>query len=99
MRGVEVPTELIGGDVDEGYGRVAEAFRRNFVERGEVGAACTVYRDGRKVVDLWGGFRDGEARTRLVDGACRHPGPDGDHPCLLARCGCVERRTGRTDDP
>jgi CubicO group peptidase (beta-lactamase class C family) len=63
MRGVEVPTELIGGDVDEGYGRVAEAFRRNFVERGEVGAACTVYRDGRKVVDLWGGFRDGEART------------------------------------
>ena len=25
----------------------------------EIGAAVAVYRDGRKVVDLWGGYRDG----------------------------------------
>lgn len=60
---VDVPQELIRGDVDEGYGPVADAFRRNFAERGEIGAACAVYRDGRKVVDLWGGYRDGETRA------------------------------------
>ena len=51
--------QLIGGDVDAGYGGVADAFRANSAERDEVGAACCVYRDGRKVVDLWGGYRDG----------------------------------------
>jgi CubicO group peptidase (beta-lactamase class C family) len=59
---VDVPSDLVQGDVDEGYGPVADAFRRNFAERGEIGAACAVYRDGRKVVDLWGGYRDGRTR-------------------------------------
>ena len=49
---------MVGGAADEGYGPVADAFRANFAERGELGAACAVYRDGRKVVDLWGGHRD-----------------------------------------
>jgi CubicO group peptidase (beta-lactamase class C family) len=56
---MDVPARLIGGDVDRGYGQVADAFRRNFAAGREVGAACCVYRDGRKVVDLWGGYRDG----------------------------------------
>lgn len=60
---VDVPLDLVHGDVDEGYGPVADAFRRNFAERGDVGAACAVFRDGRKVVDLWGGYRDGETRA------------------------------------
>jgi hypothetical protein len=38
---------LIGGDMDEGYGHVADAFRRNFSDYGEVGAACTLYKDCR----------------------------------------------------
>lgn len=59
---VAVPAKMIAGDVDEGYGPVADAFRRNFAERGEIGAACAVYRDGRLVVDLWGGYRDGYRR-------------------------------------
>ena len=59
---VDVPPGLLGGDADAGYGPVADAFRRNFAERGEIGAACAVYRDGRKVVDLWGGYRDGRRR-------------------------------------
>ncbi|HET9517368.1 MAG TPA: serine hydrolase domain-containing protein, partial [Actinoplanes sp.] len=59
---VDVPSSMIHGDVDEGYGPVADAFRRNFAERDEVGAACAVYRHGRKVVDLWGGYRDGDHR-------------------------------------
>ena len=46
------------GDVDEGFGRVADEFRRNFTRRGDIGAALAVVRDGRPVVDLWGGVRD-----------------------------------------
>ena len=56
---VKVSPDLMGGDVDEGYGKVADAFRRNLSSGQEVGAAFAVYRDGRKVVDLWGGFRNG----------------------------------------
>ncbi|ORV14770.1 serine hydrolase domain-containing protein [Mycobacterium celatum] len=56
---VTVSRDLIGGDVDEGYGKVADAFRANFARGREVGAAVAVYRDGVKVVDLWGGYRDG----------------------------------------
>ena len=60
---VQVPSELIHGGVEQGYGPVADAFRRNFAERGEIGAAVAVYRDGQKVVDLWGGYRDGVERA------------------------------------
>lgn len=56
---VQIPPDLIGGDVDEGYGKVADAFRRNLGSGQEVGAAIAVYRDGHKVVDLWGGYRNG----------------------------------------
>ncbi len=42
---------------------VRDAFRQNFIERGEVGAALCVIRDGEVVVDLCGGWAD-EARTR-----------------------------------
>ncbi len=55
------------GDLDPGYAAVGEAFARNFRERGEVGAACCVYVDGRPVVDIWGGIadtRDGRPWTR-----------------------------------
>ncbi len=48
----------IHGDVDEGFGPVADVFRDNFAHRGEVGAAVAVYRHGRKVVDLYGGLAD-----------------------------------------
>jgi len=32
--------ELVHGDVDEGYGAVADAFGRNLDTRKEIGAAC-----------------------------------------------------------
>ncbi len=60
---VQIPAQLIGGDVDEGYGKVADAFRRNLSSGQEIGAAIAVYRDGRKVVDLWGGYRNGNTRA------------------------------------
>lgn len=52
----------MGGDADEGYGKVVDAFRRNFEAGKETGAAVAVYRDGRKVVELWDGYRNGVTR-------------------------------------
>jgi CubicO group peptidase (beta-lactamase class C family) len=60
---IKIPPDLVGGDVDEGYGKVVDAFRRNLTTGKEVGAAVAVYRDGRKVVDLWGGYRNGDTRA------------------------------------
>ncbi|WP_320778415.1 serine hydrolase domain-containing protein [Streptomyces sp. CRN 30] len=48
----------VNGTVAEGFEPVRDAFVRNFTELGERGAAVAVYRDGRKVADLWGGTRD-----------------------------------------
>ncbi|MFI7026379.1 serine hydrolase domain-containing protein [Micromonospora sp. NPDC049900] len=48
----------IHGHADEGFGPVADVFRDNFVQRGEVGAAVAVYLRGNKVVDLYGGLAD-----------------------------------------
>ncbi|MFI5545387.1 serine hydrolase domain-containing protein [Streptomyces sp. NPDC051815] len=50
----------IQGVVAEGFEPVREAFVRNFEVLGDRGAAVSVYRDGRKVVDLWGGTRDAD---------------------------------------
>jgi hypothetical protein len=36
------PEEALIVRVDEGYGPVADAFRRIFVQRDEIGAACAV---------------------------------------------------------
>jgi len=52
----------VQGHVEDGWGKVADAFRANFEGNpGEVGAACCVYAGGRLVVDLWGGIADREA--------------------------------------
>jgi CubicO group peptidase (beta-lactamase class C family) len=49
---------LIEGSVQKGIESVREAFVENFTRRGELGAACCIYEDGEKVVDLWAGMRD-----------------------------------------
>jgi CubicO group peptidase (beta-lactamase class C family) len=59
---VAVSPDSIQGDVDEGYGSVADAFRKNFAEGRDIGAAVAAYRDGVKVVDMWGGYRDGRTK-------------------------------------
>lgn len=50
----------IQGEVAEGYEAVREAFVRNFEVLGDRGAAVAVYRDGRRVVDLWAGTKDAD---------------------------------------
>jgi CubicO group peptidase (beta-lactamase class C family) len=48
----------VDGHVADGFGPVADAFRANFTDAGEVGAAVAVYAGGELVVDLWGGTAD-----------------------------------------
>jgi CubicO group peptidase (beta-lactamase class C family) len=50
----------IHGEVAAGYEPVREAFAANFARHGDIGAAVCVYRDGRPVVDLWGGLADAD---------------------------------------
>ncbi|MGH8979021.1 MAG: serine hydrolase domain-containing protein [Acidimicrobiia bacterium] len=49
------------------FAPVLDAFGANFDERGEVGAAVSVYLDGRPVVDLWGGLADPIAARPWVE--------------------------------
>src|SRR5262249_55588681 len=56
-------TAEIHGSVDPRFGRVRDAFARNFAERGELGASFCAIAHGRTVADLWGGFAD-PARER-----------------------------------
>ncbi|MBK9152820.1 MAG: beta-lactamase family protein [Chloracidobacterium sp.] len=46
------------GFVAPGFEAVGEAFQQNFEERNELGGGCSVFLNGEKVVDLWGGYRD-----------------------------------------
>jgi CubicO group peptidase (beta-lactamase class C family) len=48
----------IQGYVNQGFEAVREAFVANFSLRNELGAACCIYYQGEKVVDLWGGIRN-----------------------------------------
>ncbi len=52
----------VHGATDPQFQAVADAFRDNFLERGEVGASVAIYLDGELVVDLAGGDADGPSR-------------------------------------
>lgn len=56
MTHMQIPE--IHGQVDEGFGAVADAFAANFSERGELGAAFCLYVDGVERVNLWAGTAD-----------------------------------------
>lgn len=45
------------------FARVRAAFEENFAQGTEIGAAVAVYHEGKKVVDLWGGYRDAARST------------------------------------
>lgn len=50
----------ICGSVASGFEPVRTAFEKNFKRGDETGAAVAAYHDGKKVVDLWGGYRDAD---------------------------------------
>jgi CubicO group peptidase (beta-lactamase class C family) len=52
----------IHGSCDPRFTVVREALAENFRERGEVGAAVSLTLEGRPVVEIWGGWTDGERR-------------------------------------
>ncbi|MEU6124685.1 serine hydrolase domain-containing protein [Streptomyces sp. NPDC047123] len=61
----------VHGTVAAGFEPVRDAFLRNFAERGERGAQVTVYRDGHRVVDLWGGTKDVEGDAPWTPGTAQ----------------------------
>jgi CubicO group peptidase (beta-lactamase class C family) len=48
----------ISGYIKPGFEAVQEVFLENFQHRHEIGAACCIYHQGKKVVDIWGGVRN-----------------------------------------
>ncbi len=53
-----VSRQQVQGVCEPQYLHLRDAFEENFRAREEHGAAVAVWRDGRLVVDLWGGWRD-----------------------------------------
>jgi CubicO group peptidase (beta-lactamase class C family) len=49
----------LNGKLESQFEPVLAAFQENFREEDEIGSAVSVVLDGRTVVDLWGGWRDG----------------------------------------
>ncbi|MCW4045001.1 MAG: hypothetical protein NWE94_05725 [Candidatus Bathyarchaeota archaeon] len=47
---------LINGFADPNFEEIRAEFTKNFLTRGEIGAACAVYHKQKKVVDPWGGL-------------------------------------------
>jgi CubicO group peptidase (beta-lactamase class C family) len=58
---IEIPP--IHGTVEPDFNDVRQTFIENFMIRGEIGAACTIFHRGEKVVDLWGGYRERETQS------------------------------------
>jgi CubicO group peptidase (beta-lactamase class C family) len=63
MSTITVSPTLIHGQVARGFEAAEAEFRKNVAQRGEIGAACTIYHRGIKVVDLWGGYRDSKSQA------------------------------------
>lgn len=52
----------VEGLVEPGFESLADAFKENFTSHGDVGAGFSLYAEGRKVVDLWGGLAEVESQ-------------------------------------
>ncbi|NHJ38789.1 MAG: beta-lactamase family protein [Asgard group archaeon] len=55
---LEMENYHISGFAKQGFEAVQEVFIKNFKQNKELGAACCIYYQGEKVVDLWGGIRN-----------------------------------------
>src|SRR2546421_3208059 len=57
----------IHGEVAPGFEPVRVAFTANLEQHGDVGAAFSLYKNGTKVVDLWGGVADEETGRQWAE--------------------------------
>ena len=55
-----VSDKHVRGVVAPGFEKLVASFSNNFEQHADVGAACALYRRGKLVADLWGGFADAE---------------------------------------
>lgn len=78
----------VQGTVADGFEPVRDAFRANFAQRGDRGASVAVYRDGRPVVDLWGGTGWSEDTAQIMHSATK--GPAAAVPHLLHQRGQLD---------
>ena len=60
-----MPNLLINGFCDSKFSAIESAFADNFAQRGDVGAAVSVYQNNQKVVDLWAGHMDAQQQRPL----------------------------------
>lgn len=66
LEGIDIALDedaRVQGSCAPEFTAVLDQFVSNFEQHGEVGAACTVYREGRLVVDVFGGIRDMRSRA------------------------------------
>jgi hypothetical protein len=63
----------VNGTVEDGYGKVADAFAQNFAEHDELGAAFSVYVDGEPKVDIWAGVADRTTGRTWDEDTLRRP--------------------------
>jgi CubicO group peptidase (beta-lactamase class C family) len=57
------PHHVVAGWCAPRFEPVRDAFIRNFVESGELGASLTIEIDGEPQLDLWGGYADTQLRS------------------------------------
>ncbi|HET8935483.1 MAG TPA: serine hydrolase domain-containing protein [Polyangiales bacterium] len=89
----------VAGTCDARFAPVRDAFRNNFAALGEHGAAVSVYVDGRKVVDLWGGWAN-EARTaHWAEDSLVNVYSVGKGIAVLGVLSCIERGAIDLDRP
>jgi len=50
----------IHGECDPQFSKVKETFEKLYQEDREIGSCFAVYKDGKPLIDLWGGFQDKE---------------------------------------
>lgn len=89
----------IDGRCDTRFESVRDAFRVNFAEDGEWGAATCVIVDGTTVLDLWGGYIDREQSVPWREDQIVNTYSSGKGPATMLALNAVERGELRLDEP
>ena len=60
---------MINGYCEEKYNSVKNIFESYFLKQEEIGASFAIYKEGKPLIDLWGGFqiKDNKKCLKLPD--------------------------------